>query len=508
MQITRVQIPLFKALDNVDIDFSSSLSPQIFPLGSQNGGGKSTLLQTIFTLLFCFRDEGKHQYIRNLLDGEAAEVNPSSSAFFCKLEILHGELKLELQFSIKQSVEYPENGGDIVNFSEFKSAREIREELEVATGLAFLVQENHQILVRFINSRSTRTDETEIINLILDALSCLSGLSESLISKEYKESFQSISARFGQDDDYDIRELVSFLDEFGSELQRKCVEIRERRLKNKEKLELLQNWLAANKSQHICSLSDSLDTFAEASPSLVLAFASSPTLLDPDSILDLIPKRIYLAAPPTHMFLSLAREDRENVFKLSSSGGGLAKYYSALEDLKRELVNLFTYDFIATELLIKIFKEARDKDFKIAIESGEYGNNYKQIVNDIKRLLGNKSIRVSPDLTEISFESAREGENMKLLPENLSHGELKRLSLYIWLKHEVSEDSIVLMDEVEIALHPDWQYRLIDDLSSWEPENQYILATHSYELCEALTPAHVKELEPKLRQKASTTVSQ
>ena len=54
------------------------------------------------------------------------------------------------------------------------------------------------------------------------------------------------------------------------------------------------------------------------------------------------------------------------------------------------------------------------------------------------------------------------------------------------------------MDEIENALHPDWQYQIVRDLVEWGKDNQYILATHSYGLCEALTPAHVKELEPKL----------
>ena len=59
------------------------------------------------------------------------------------------------------------------------------------------------------------------------------------------------------------------------------------------------------------------------------------------------------------------------------------------------------------------------------------------------------------------------------------------------------------MDELEIAFHPDWQYQIISDIYQWSPSNQYIIATHSYELCQALTPAHVKEIEPKLlRQEA------
>jgi predicted ATP-binding protein involved in virulence len=54
------------------------------------------------------------------------------------------------------------------------------------------------------------------------------------------------------------------------------------------------------------------------------------------------------------------------------------------------------------------------------------------------------------------------------------------------------------MDEIENGYHPDWQRHIIDDLLAWGPSNQYILATHSYELCRAVTPAHVKELEPRL----------
>ena len=65
------------------------------------------------------------------------------------------------------------------------------------------------------------------------------------------------------------------------------------------------------------------------------------------------------------------------------------------------------------------------------------------------------------------------------------------------------EDSIVLMDEVDLALHPDWQYQIVSDLIDWSASNQYVLATHSYELCNALTPSHVKILEPKLTERRS-----
>ena len=57
MRLLRVQVPEFRALKDVDISFEPEFTPQVFPLGSLNGGGKSTLLQLIFVLL-----HGQHQH--------------------------------------------------------------------------------------------------------------------------------------------------------------------------------------------------------------------------------------------------------------------------------------------------------------------------------------------------------------------------------------------------------------------------------------------------------------
>ena len=68
MQLRRVRIEHYRALKNVDLSFDPAFDKQIFPLGSQNGGGKSTLLQLIFTLLHCAGDPARHQYLRNLME--------------------------------------------------------------------------------------------------------------------------------------------------------------------------------------------------------------------------------------------------------------------------------------------------------------------------------------------------------------------------------------------------------------------------------------------------------
>ena len=66
MFLKRVQVPDFRALKNVDISFEEQLEPHIFPIGSQNGGGKSTLLQLIFILLRCSSNPESEEIFGNL----------------------------------------------------------------------------------------------------------------------------------------------------------------------------------------------------------------------------------------------------------------------------------------------------------------------------------------------------------------------------------------------------------------------------------------------------------
>jgi hypothetical protein len=42
VHISRIQVPDFRALRNIDITFETDLVPRIFPLGSLNGGGITT----------------------------------------------------------------------------------------------------------------------------------------------------------------------------------------------------------------------------------------------------------------------------------------------------------------------------------------------------------------------------------------------------------------------------------------------------------------------------------
>ena len=62
----------------------------------------------------------------------------------------------------------------------------------------------------------------------------------------------------------------------------------------------------------------------------------------------------------------------------------------------------------------------------------------------------------------------------------MSSGEHQILRILVGLVSERAKNSIVLIDEVELHLHPAWQARLIQVLrEDKESNNQYIFTTHS-----------------------------
>ncbi|MDB9451278.1 AAA family ATPase [Dolichospermum circinale] len=375
MKLLQVQVPDFRVLKDVDIKFDRRFVPNIFPLGSLNGGGKSTLLQLVFVLLHCCTNPERHHYIGNLLHGFTFN-NDGSDRVLAIINIWDGEKEVEIKFLVG---DYPIE--------------------DIAVDL---------------------DDEYHDRN----------GIHPPVLRQEH------------------IIYICSYFLSVG---------MGENRL--------------------LCRVSGNLYRYQAK------------------NLLDEISNKIFLAAPITQVFLFISRESRYRLF--AKNGGG--NYDSDLKLSKSKLPGFFTYDFAPVDLLIKAFTSARDEDFITAIETeGEYGKRYKELLAELNLLLANKKVNISTDFSKIKFKLDTNNENIELYPEDLSHGELKRLSIYLWLKYNKIEDAIVLMDEIEIGFHPDWQYEIIRDLEEWSPSNQYILATHSYQLCRALTPAHVRELEPKL----------
>ena len=503
MHLLRVQVPDFRGLKNIDITFEKDFVPSIFPLGSQNGGGKSTLLQLIFVLLHCSVDDDKKPFLQNFIQGfKVADGEDKKNLAI--IDIWNGEKIVQIIFFVckdsflKKSASLNvkiKNTEDITFYSvtQFKVMEKQIADLELVNNS--LTLSSHRLdTIKNIEDNLERFDAAQSEFRFIQQLVSNSRVS-ALIS--VVTSKKNVS----------IKEIQSFQDEIKHRLEE--VENNLNNLKNtyrscEEVWGKIIEYLTEEKNMtYICNYSSEKISNNQQNEAL-LCHLHNIDRKETNDFLNILSDKIFLAAPSTQVFLFLDRSTRELLFKSHSQTN--EHYFDKIQKSKSQLKGFFTYDFLDVDLLIEAFKSARDKDFKEAIETGKYGNSYQTLVNELRFLLSCKTINIDKDLSGVTLKLEKNGETIELYPEDLSHGELKRLSIYIWLKSRNIEDAIVLMDEVEIAFHPDWQYQIISDLKEWAPSNQYILATHSYALCEALTPAHVKEIEPKLiKQKSNIT---
>jgi len=205
--------------------------------------------------------------------------------------------------------------------------------------------------------------------------------------------------------------------------------------------------------------------------SLVLKSDMTPELLE------ILSKNIFLASPNSQIFHFLKKEDKELIYS-NNYNSSYKNYSEIVEALKKDIKNFFTYDFFSTQIVLNIFEKAFKEDRALKLSTGQYGDHFDRLTKTLDNFLEGKSISVDADISKFIFK-LRDSETL-LSPADLSHGELKKLGLFIWLEYFVPKGAIVLMDEIDIALHPSWQYELVDDLEEWSADNtQFFLATHS-----------------------------
>lgn len=487
MHIQRIQVPDFRALKNVDITFEKEFTPRIFPLGSLNGGGKSTLLQLIFVLLHCSGNPDRVEFIQNLLHD--FHVNDESGKrTLAIIDIWDGSKTISLDFFVcnesyivdvlKEHNQQQYQDDEITEIVRFYFS-----EGEFSNKKIDILEKEKSRLEEYLQEIDETYDKNdkEHLHYLLNRITREMGL-------KYKMNISSSRV-------IPNSQISKFIEILKIEINKIDLNI----TREGEKKDLFDSYftildhsLKDNHSAYIC---DFVTTKSNKQPLLVKMNGIDT---EEDNLLKTISDKIFLTAHISQIFLFLQPDNRKSLFKKQENNQ--TNYYQQIKTANSKLPGFFTYDFLAIDILIEAFKKARDEDFKQAVEQGgSYGNNYVKLLAELNNLLSNKKTNVQPDLSGINFRI--HGDETELYPEDLSHGELKRLCIYMWLKYNNIKDAIVLMDELEISFHPDWQYQIVRDLEEWGATNQYILATHSYEICQAVTPAHVKELEPKLPSK-------
>ncbi|WBM74152.1 AAA family ATPase [Saprospira grandis] len=450
MFLKRLKIPDFKVLQNIDIEYERHDGRPTYPVISLNGGGKSTLLQFIFTMLHCSFDAERQFAVQNLLEGYEPKGAVGEKQLFAQfvLEIERDGVKedMELNFWVEPIVK-----GVIqraMTVEEVKELKEAHEALLILTDLkslgisGFLAIPQPQI-IQALQDLAITDFEKQLALHIEKNISNPEAIWENFLNF-CTLTFKHLNFRNEKELNYDISILNDISYAIGNTINF-----------NSEITYIL--------------------------PNLILSYDYNYDYWNPTSISN----KIYLAGPRTQVFQFLDKKAYELLFEQIEG----KSYEQEIQEVKKKLPNFFTYEFASSQMILDLFKAARDNDFKKALETGEYGNQLNLTKNSLHDFLRGKSISIDGDITKVIFNDLISGKEFKA--RDFSHGELKKLSIFVWLRHLVPKGSLVLMDEIDIGLHPKWQYEITEELKEWGGENQYLLATHSPQIIGA---AHYKNL--------------
>jgi len=453
MFIRKIVIDKYRVLENICINFEKMPNNSVFPIISLNGGGKSTLLQFVFMFLHCPFRKNRFEYIRNFLQGINPEKNKEAISKLAEFELEHEGNIISLEFYYANK-DYKKLSFDaILTLEELGNRKiqniELAERIDVLNKLEDDIQ-NSRISDALIRRELERLER--LGSLSKEVKLVWNNLPNKVSYIEYISRVKKITeSKLISDDELDLliiqaKALVSKLEET---------------LKN----ENLEYALHFKDNQHI------------------LLYKSNVK----KDILSEISDKVYLATPNTQVLHFLSEKQLSSLF--SNEKFVYSSYESSIKESQGNLFGLFTYDFSVIALILGAFQKARDEDFAKAIETGSYGNQIKKTTEELNNLLHNKIIVIDKDFKSVSFKS--KDANIRLSPKDLSHGELKKLSIYIWIKAKTSNDAVILMDEVDMGLHPTWQHELCNDLQKWNIDSQFILATHSPQI---IGKAHYKNL--------------
>ena len=128
--------------------------------------------------------------------------------------------------------------------------------------------------------------------------------------------------------------------------------------------------------------------------------------------------------------------------------------------------------YIATKMISAMLKNKNEK----------VGDVQKKVFDEINEIFENLSIDVkvediSQDGRNITLFTNSSGDEFDI--NELSSGEKQLFLRTLAIKMLNPENSIILIDEPELSLHPKWQQRIVDVYKKIGKNNQIIIATHS-----------------------------
>lgn len=180
--------------------------------------------------------------------------------------------------------------------------------------------------------------------------------------------------------------------------------------------------------------------------------------LDIKKELNILPKIIYA---PAEM----------NFKKMDTASTTLIQEYNFINIVNTNLVKDIP-SYIATKIISAIFKNKNEK----------VGDVQKKVFDEINEIF--EILDIDVKIEDIS----QDGRNIPIFKNSagdkfdineLSSGEKQLFLRTLTIKMLNPENSIILIDEPELSLHPKWQQRIVDVYKKIGKNNQIIIATHS-----------------------------
>lgn len=196
------------------------------------------------------------------------------------------------------------------------------------------------------------------------------------------------------------------------------------------------------------------------------------------------------------IFISIYNKSQSELFETS-------------ELLIKEISILKSIDNNDKSLTNLIEKKERDLRNIFAHYNLEYIKKYKFFLDTIKKSLINSFLNIT-DIT-VNDSSGKDQlyfnfEDGSIITFNqLSHGQkvaisligdicIKLLFLNPKLKNPLNGQGIVLIDELELHLHPQWQQRILLTLQNIFPNIQFIVSTHSPQILSTVDKSSIRKL--------------
>ena len=161
------------------------------------------------------------------------------------------------------------------------------------------------------------------------------------------------------------------------------------------------------------------------------------------------------------------------------------------------------------EALFAWFYHKEDEELREQKERRDFGYQLKELSavrEAISAMLPDVSdprTKLNPLRFVVSIKSDGQVENLSL--DQLSGGYRIVLALAADLARRMAQgnphldnplesEAVVLIDEIELHLHPAWQQRVLGDLRRTFPNAQFIVSTHSPQVLTTAKPQHIVEL--------------